>query len=116
MHINWKRRLFVLAMLLVFAQVAAADIKSSLQEICGTIKDIVPVVAMLMFIIAGAVYAAGQVMGAETRARANVWSTAMLVGGMIGLMIAASAGYFVSVFSGFALGSTSSLTSEEVTC
>ncbi|MEM3030317.1 MAG: hypothetical protein QXH27_01150 [Candidatus Micrarchaeia archaeon] len=99
-------RLLVLVCLLVFTQVAAAQIVSALQNMCQTIKAIVPMVALLMFIIAGAVYAAGQVMGAETRARANVWSTAMLVGGIIGLIIAASAPYFVQIFSQFSLGST----------
>jgi len=114
---DWRYRALMLACLLVFAQVAAADIASSLNQICQTIKAIVPVVALLMFIIAGAVYAAGQVMGAETRARANVWSTAMLVGGIIGLIIAASAGYFVQIFSQFALGSSSTvLTVGSYTC
>lgn len=29
----------------------------------------------------------GQMMGAETRARANTWATAMLVGALIGIII-----------------------------
>ncbi|MEM4389993.1 MAG: hypothetical protein QXG98_05015 [Candidatus Micrarchaeia archaeon] len=107
---SWKTRLIVLVCLLVFAQAAVAQqrpgIVGQLETMCQTIKQIVPMVALLMFIIAGAVYAAGQVMGAETRARANVWSTAMLVGGIIGLIIAASAPYFVQVFSQFSLGTT----------
>ena len=47
--------------------------------------------AMLMIVIAGVIYAAGQVMGAETRARANVWATAALTGALIGILIYAIA-------------------------
>ena len=42
---------------------------------------------MLMLVGAGAIYAGGQMMGAETRARANVWATAMLTGALIGVLI-----------------------------
>ncbi|PIT84107.1 hypothetical protein COU37_04955 [Candidatus Micrarchaeota archaeon CG10_big_fil_rev_8_21_14_0_10_45_29] len=54
---------------------------------CGSLKGVLPVIAMLMVIGAGVVYAAGQMMGAETRARANTWATAMLVGAIIGILI-----------------------------
>jgi len=46
---------------------------------------------MLMLVIAAVIYAAGQMMGAETRARANVWATAALVGALIGVLIIAIA-------------------------
>ena len=52
-----------------------------------------------MLLIAGIIYAAGQIMGAETRARANVWATALLTGGMIGLLIAAAAPYIIWFFA-----------------
>jgi hypothetical protein len=42
---------------------------------------------MLMIIFAGVVYAAGQMMGAETRARASVWATAALTGALFGALI-----------------------------
>ena len=54
---------------------------------CGQLLGVLPVVSMLMVIGAGVVYAAGQMMGAETRARANTWATAMLVGAIIGILI-----------------------------
>ena len=85
--------------LVLVSNVVFADMSSSLTALCGTIKGIVPVVALLMFIMAGGIYAIGQVLGAETRARASVWATAMLVGGVIGLIIAASAGFFLNMFA-----------------
>ena len=54
---------------------------------CQQLMGVLPVVSMLMVIGAGVVYAAGQMMGAETRARANTWATAMLVGAVIGILI-----------------------------
>jgi hypothetical protein len=89
--------LFVLVLL--SKVVSAQGLQDSLEAVCGNIRTIVPVVALLMFILAGGIYAIGQVLGAETRARASVWATAMLVGGIIGLIIAASAGFFIGMFA-----------------
>ena len=47
----------------------------------------VPVAAMLMVLLASVIYATGQMMGAETRARANVWATACLTGALIAILI-----------------------------
>jgi len=106
----------VFAALVVMSALASAQgIIDQLGTICGTMVSIVPIVALLMFITAGLVYVAGQIMGAETRSRANVWSTAMLVGGIIGLVLAASAPYFLQVFSQAALGGTS-LVGTEARC
>ncbi|HQT45087.1 MAG TPA: hypothetical protein PLO51_03855 [Candidatus Micrarchaeota archaeon] len=57
----------------------------------------VPIVAMLMVVAGGVIYAGGQLMGAETRARANVWATSMLVGAVIGIMIRVVAPGILSV-------------------
>ncbi|MEW6328567.1 MAG: hypothetical protein AB1468_00470 [Candidatus Micrarchaeota archaeon] len=102
-----KRVAAVFAALVVMSALASADIVEQLGGVCYTIVSIVPIVALLMFVTAGLVYAAGQIMGAETRSRANVWSTAMLVGGIIGLVLAASAPYFLQIFAQAALGGTS---------
>ncbi|MBI5158869.1 hypothetical protein HY992_01995 [Candidatus Micrarchaeota archaeon] len=99
----------IMAVLLFSTMLASAggstvpQIVTKLGEICKNFVSIVPIVALLMFIVAGAVYAAGQIMGAETRARANVWATAMLVGGIIGLILAASAPFFIKTFAKFSL-------------
>jgi hypothetical protein len=64
---------------------------AAINTFCGDLKGLLPVAAMLMVVAAGVTYAAGQLMGAETRARANVWATAMLVGAIVGLLIYAIA-------------------------
>ncbi|MEW6328566.1 MAG: hypothetical protein AB1468_00465 [Candidatus Micrarchaeota archaeon] len=99
------RLLSVFIALLYFSLITSAQgLAEQLGEICRTIVGIVPVVALLMFVMAGMVYAGGQIMGAETRSRANVWSTTMLVGGIIGLVLAASAPYFLTIFARASLG------------
>jgi hypothetical protein len=42
---------------------------------------------MLMVVSAAAVYSIGQIMGAETRARASVWATSMFNGAIIAALI-----------------------------
>ena len=107
----------LVAALIVLSQVVAAQgMISQFSTLCTNIKNIIPVVALLMFIMAGGVYAIGQVLGAETRARASVWATAMLVGGVIGLIIAASAQTLLNIFAGASLGSAATTISTGVTC
>ncbi len=94
----------LLALTFLSAMVSAAspsvNIGSSFNQLCLQIKTAVPIVAFAMMILGGIIYGAGQVMGAETRARANVWATALLTGGIIGLIIAASAPYVISFVMG----------------
>ena len=87
----------VLAVVLV-AGIASAQTTSGISRVtdavrimCCQLKSLLPVAAMLMVVIAGVIYAAGQIMGAETRARANVWATACLTGALVGLLIYAIA-------------------------
>ena len=70
---------------LVFAQMS--NIRSGVCVLWDFISTIIPIIVMLMLVGAGAVYAGGQMMGDETRARANVWATAMLTGALIGVLI-----------------------------
>jgi len=83
----------VLIALLAFAAVASAatsvlgNLPGAVDALCVGIKGLLPVAAMLMIVIAGVIYAAGQMMGAETRARANVWATAALTGAIIAILI-----------------------------
>jgi hypothetical protein len=83
----------VLAMIFASAAFAAgmsgiSAVNSAVNDLCVGLKALLPVAAMLMIIVAGVIYAAGQMMGAETRARANVWATAALTGALIAILIA----------------------------
>lgn len=50
-------------------------------------KDVLAIGMLLLVVLAAVVYAVGQVMGAETRARASVWATAMFVGAIMGALL-----------------------------
>ncbi|MEW6722124.1 MAG: hypothetical protein AB1324_02595 [Candidatus Micrarchaeota archaeon] len=64
-----------------------SNLESGLRLLCSQAKFFLAVSAMVLVILAGAVYAIGQILGAETRARAAVWATAMLTGAVIGIVI-----------------------------
>jgi len=66
-----------------------SGVTASASELCAGLVSLLPVAAMLMVALAGVVYAAGQMMGAETRARAGTWATACLAGAIMAILIAA---------------------------
>ncbi|MFA5929729.1 MAG: hypothetical protein WC861_02505 [Candidatus Micrarchaeia archaeon] len=72
----------------VFAVSGLTAVKDAMSSLCTGLTQMLPIAAMLMIILAGVIYASGQMMGAETRARANVWATAALTGALIAILIA----------------------------
>ena len=70
-----------------FAVTLLTGVTSAMGDLCAGLTAMLPVAAMLMIILAGVIYASGQMMGAETRARANVWATAALTGALIAILI-----------------------------
>jgi len=79
-------------LLLTFASVSLAaegvsGITSALTQLCQTAKSLLLIGTMLMVIMAAVIYSVGQILGAETRARASVWATAMMTGAIIGIVI-----------------------------
>lgn len=71
----------------LFAASLLTGLAAGLNDFCASLQGILPVAAMLMVVLAGVLYAAGQVMGAETRARSNVWATAALTGALMAVLI-----------------------------
>jgi len=79
--------LLVLAGNLYSANSGLTALTCAMSDLCNALNTMLPVAAMLMLVMAGVIYASGQMMGAETRARANVWATACLTGALIGILI-----------------------------
>ncbi|MBU0590941.1 hypothetical protein KKD40_01915 [Candidatus Micrarchaeota archaeon] len=77
----------VIAMNLFSVSFASSNICSALQTLCKTSQVFLGAAIMVMILMAGATYAIGQLLGAETRARASVWATAMMTGALIGALI-----------------------------
>ncbi|MFA4982980.1 MAG: hypothetical protein WC588_02065 [Candidatus Micrarchaeia archaeon] len=71
----------------LFATGGVAQLTTALSSLCTTMTELLPVVAMLMVVLGAVIYASGQMMGAETRARANVWATAALTGAVMAILL-----------------------------
>ena len=83
-----------------FADDPTSQLRSALSALCGGLNTLVPVAAMLMVLLASVIYATGQMMGAETRARANVWATSALTGAIIGILISVIAPSVLQMIAG----------------
>lgn len=79
--------LTVLVLNLFSVSYASAGLTSALKTLCVMSQQFLGIAVMVLIVLAGTVYAIGQVLGAETRARAAVWATAMLTGAVIGIII-----------------------------
>ncbi|MEM4367900.1 MAG: hypothetical protein QXO21_02635 [Candidatus Anstonellales archaeon] len=91
-----SREILVVAILifyLVSLVFSFGNLTATTKNICFSVRSLLPPLSMLMLIGAGVVYVGGQFTGAETRSRANVWATNLLIGALIGLLIAAVAPY-----------------------
>ena len=77
-------------------------VAGAVNDLCYGLKSMLPIAGMLAIVLAGVIYAAGQMMGAETRARANVWATACLTGALIAIMMAVVAPAVLSTIYGTA--------------
>ena len=94
-----KRFINFALVLLVLASVASAGIPETLNNICYQLRGMMPIVAFVLIVFAGLIYAAGQVLGAEMRSRTNVWATSMVVGAIIGLLFVAAAPAVINLVS-----------------
>lgn len=79
--------LAVLALNLISLTSASSGLSSALNQLCVMSQQFLGIAVMVLIVLAGTIYAIGQVLGAETRARASVWATAMLTGAIIGVII-----------------------------
>jgi len=88
-NMRFKIIAFALAAMLAlaFPTTMLYSVQYAISQLCVSLKSMIPVVAMMMLVLAGVIYAAGQILGAETRARANVWATACLTGALIAILI-----------------------------
>ena len=72
---------------------------AGLNDICISLVGILPIIAILLFVLAAAAYGIGNVFGAEMRSKATSWATTMIVGAIISLLIWILAKPILSIFS-----------------
>ena len=56
-------------------------------QICLLVSGLVPIIAFVLFVLAGVTYALGNFFGAEMRAKAIGYSMNMLVGAIVALLL-----------------------------
>jgi len=69
------------------ANTATTQLEQALETLCTTATTFLAGSIVVLIVLSAVVYAIGQIMGAETRARASVWATAMLTGAVIAAII-----------------------------
>ena len=102
--------------------VVSADAQSSLSvTICGlvsTVRNIVGALALVLFIIGGVMYAISHFIPTSVKFREELqgWSTAMIIGGVIGLVIVIVAPQIVTLFENLASGAGGVTGSTPISC
>ncbi|MBM3229779.1 hypothetical protein FJZ26_05075 [Candidatus Parvarchaeota archaeon] len=105
---NYNFLIFLLLAGVGFAATAAVQppsvgggLVSGLTDLCASALTLTPIAAMLGVVCSAAIYAAGQFLGAEPRARAIVWSTTLLTGSVIAVLVQVAAPAFLSAIYGY---------------
>ncbi|MFA5049782.1 MAG: hypothetical protein WC501_02130 [Candidatus Micrarchaeia archaeon] len=62
-------------------------LKNAICVVVDLVKSLMSAVFLILIVLSAIIYGAGQILGAETRARANVWATSMFLGAIIGGLI-----------------------------
>jgi len=62
-------------------------LKCAMKDICNMVSGLLPIMAFVLFILAGVAYAVGNFFGAEMRAKAIGYAMNMLTGAIIALIL-----------------------------
>ncbi|MEM3431503.1 MAG: hypothetical protein QXT72_02685 [Candidatus Micrarchaeia archaeon] len=58
-----------------------------LNDVCVQLTQILPIIAIVLFVLAAVIYGIGHIFGAEMKSKATGWATSMVVGAVISLLI-----------------------------
>ena len=103
-----SRRIFGPAMslllLLSFASVTYAQVaNNAVNAICTIYKDvesIIFILGLVLIILGGAMYAGSHVLPGQTKGSVQGYGMGMILGGVIGVIIAVSAPYILTLITG----------------
>ncbi|QLJ52203.1 MAG: hypothetical protein Sv326_0028 [Candidatus Fermentimicrarchaeum limneticum] len=109
MNARYKATLLALVL---YMGVASATAVTSMASAIATglcyfrvlVTGVLPTLSLILFLFAGLAYAAGQAFGAETKAKAQGWAMSLLVGGIIGIVLAVLAPVLVEIFISMSMG------------
>ncbi|MCS7109788.1 MAG: hypothetical protein NZ903_03255, partial [Candidatus Micrarchaeota archaeon] len=79
-------------------------ITDAICDVYNVVNDVLPVMAFVLFVLAGVAYAAGNFFGAEMRARAIGWAMNMVTGAIIALLLSSVAPTILTSLYGDTVG------------
>ena len=71
----------------VFAQDATENISNAMCQLYDFFKNILPIAVVLAIVFAGIIFVVGQLLGAETRAKSNVWAQNIIIYTVIAVIL-----------------------------
>lgn len=90
-------KLMSILIFLVFVGLVFSGVGELLNNICVYVSSMVPIISVILVVIAGLVYSIGKVLGQEYRAKTETWATTIVIGAVLGLILALSAPFIVGV-------------------
>jgi drug/metabolite transporter (DMT)-like permease len=93
-----NKLLNILVFLLVFGIVYSGP-GELMNNICYSMRAMMPVVSLTLLVVAGLVYAIGKVLGQEFRSKTESWATTIVIGAVLGLVLAVSAPFIIQTLT-----------------
>ena len=94
---------------MVTAQNTLTAVSSAFCYLVGTVKSIIALFAVVMFLIGGVLYAIGHFLPVTGQLKGSVqgWALGMILGGIVGVILVIIAQPIVNMVAGFGNGLTS---------
>lgn len=89
-----KKMLSILAFMIFFG-ISYAGVGELINNVCFQIRNILPLISVILLVIAGLIYAIGKVLGQEYRSKTESWATTIIIGAVLGLILGVSAPFIV---------------------
>ncbi len=103
---NHQIILYAAFLLLYVASVANAQVAAISSDLCnivGIVRALIGLLALVLFIIGGALYAVGHFLPQAGQIKQNLqgWSMGMVLGGIIGVVLVLIAPFAINMIIGF---------------
>ncbi len=99
----------ILASFTVSGSSATSSILSQICAIYTTVHSVIFILGLALIIVGAALYAGGNVMPGNTKGAAQGYGLGMIMGGIVGVIIALAAPYILSVITGTSASSITSV-------
>jgi hypothetical protein len=92
-------KLLSVLVFVLFAGIVVSGPGELMNNICFNIRAIMPVVSLTLLVVAGLIYAIGKVLGQEFRSKTESWATTIVIGAILGLVLAIAAPFIVNTLT-----------------